>query len=116
MGIEIQGKVIQYDNSGVGYNFRNASEDNLPANIREEIAAEIIDGGKAECDDYVASNGQHYRWSNPPKKYTLMAYGLPQTISTSSDRAKAVANATRKARKAMRDMKASGPLPWIVEK
>ena len=34
----------------------------IPAHIAEEIAAEMLDGGKDECDDYTASNGQHYRW------------------------------------------------------
>jgi hypothetical protein len=33
-----------------------------PANIVNEIEAEIIDGEKESCDDYVASNGRHYRW------------------------------------------------------
>jgi hypothetical protein len=28
-----------------------------------EIECEIIDGGRGECDGYVATNGQHYRWS-----------------------------------------------------
>ena len=32
--------------------------------IAEEIAAEIIDGGQEACEDYLASNGQHYRWSD----------------------------------------------------
>jgi len=36
----------------------------MPATITEEIAAEIIDGGRETCDDYIASNGQHYRWGN----------------------------------------------------
>jgi hypothetical protein len=45
--------------------------------------------------------------------YVAYAYGLPCTFSRSQDRSKAVANATRKARKAMRDMAANGDLPWI---
>ncbi len=53
---------IQYDNSGVGHNWRNIAADAIPADIREEIAAEILDGGKDECDCYVASSGCHYRW------------------------------------------------------
>lgn len=60
--IEVCGKTIQLDRSGVGHAWRNVSENELPANISEEIAAEILDGGRESCDDYVASNGQHYRW------------------------------------------------------
>ena len=56
------GQTIQHDNSGVGHNWRTTTADDLPANIREEIECEIIDGGKESCDDYTATNGQHYRW------------------------------------------------------
>ena len=38
-------------------------DDLTPATIREEIAAEILDDGVEECDEYLASNGQVYRWS-----------------------------------------------------
>lgn len=55
-------KQIQHDNSGVGHNWRNIDADDIPADIREEIAAEIIDGKQDECSDYVATNGLHYRW------------------------------------------------------
>lgn len=58
----ICGKQIQHDNSGVGHNWRNIDGQDIPANVAEEIAAEIIDGGQDECADYVASNGLHYRW------------------------------------------------------
>jgi hypothetical protein len=60
--IEIEGCDIEYDASGVGHNWRPATEGNCPADTQAEIAAEIIDGGKQICDDYVASNGLHYRW------------------------------------------------------
>jgi hypothetical protein len=60
--IELCDKAIQYDRSGVGHAWVAANEDNCPASIQEEIAAEILDGGNDECGDYVASNGQHYRW------------------------------------------------------
>ena len=61
--LEITGLTIQHDKSnGQGHCWRNCTEDTLPASIREEIAAEIIDGGKEECEDYTASNGEHYRW------------------------------------------------------
>ena len=60
--IEIQGQSIQYDPSGVGHAWRAATEIDCPASIQEEIAAEIVDGKNENRDDYVASNGVHYRW------------------------------------------------------
>ena len=52
---------VQWDKSGgQGHCWVTAAD--LPADIREEIAAEIIDGKQESCDDYTASNGQHYRW------------------------------------------------------
>jgi hypothetical protein len=63
MNATLESKTIQHDNSGVGHNWRTIDADDLPADIAEEIAAEIIDGGKDECSDYVASNGLHYRWA-----------------------------------------------------
>jgi hypothetical protein len=54
---------VQKDMSGVGHCWVDVDADDLPSNVREEIEGEIIDGGKDECDDYVASNGLHYRWS-----------------------------------------------------
>ena len=53
---------ISHDRSGVGQCWRIIDASDLPANIAEEIAAEILDGERESCDDYVASNGQHYRW------------------------------------------------------
>ena len=35
----------------------------LVPKIEEEIAELIIEEGKETCEDYVASNGRHYRWS-----------------------------------------------------
>ncbi len=58
----ICGKTIKHDNSGVGHNWKVIDANDLPADIAEEIAAEIIDGKQAKCDDYTASNGLHYRW------------------------------------------------------
>lgn len=58
---KIQGKQIQIDKSGVGHCWLPADSIDCPADIAEEIAAEILDG-LASCDDYVATNGQHYRW------------------------------------------------------
>lgn len=48
--------------------------------------------------------------------YTAMAYGMPHTTCRSSNRARAIKNAERKARKIMRSMKVSGQLPEIVVK
>jgi len=62
MTTTICGKTIKHDNSNVGHNCRTISADEIPANIREEIAAEILDGGKNHCDQYTASNGLSYRW------------------------------------------------------
>lgn len=58
----VLGRTIQIDDSGVGHCWRDALAGDVPANIVEEIEAEIIDGSQDECDDYVASNGCHYRW------------------------------------------------------
>ena len=60
--IKINGISIQYDKSGVGHCWVAADENDCPPSIQEEIAAEIIDGKVSECEDYVASNGCHYRW------------------------------------------------------
>lgn len=60
--VNVCGCEIQIDRSGVGHCWVPAAEHDCPANIQEEIAAEIIDGGQDECEDYVASNGLHYRW------------------------------------------------------
>lgn len=62
MTTTICGITIKHDNSNVGHNWQTISADDIPANICEEIAAEIIDGGKNHCDQYTASNGLSYRW------------------------------------------------------
>lgn len=56
------GHQIQRDASGVGHAWRNIDAADIPANIREEIEGEIIDGGKGACACYRAINGLHYRW------------------------------------------------------
>lgn len=56
------GNRVQWDNSGVGHNWRDIDDGDIPANVREEIECEMIDGGKDACECYVASNGCHYRW------------------------------------------------------
>jgi len=56
------GKSIQYDKSGVGHCWVDATEDNCPPSIQEQIEAEIIDGKKKTSDGERFSNGQFYRW------------------------------------------------------
>ena len=58
----ICGMKIKHDNSGVGHNWKAVDASDLPYDIREEIAAEMIDGGKSHCDKYVATNGLSYQW------------------------------------------------------
>lgn len=60
--LKVCGKTIQHDKSGVGHCWVAADEFNCPADVQEDIAAEIVDGENDTCDDYIASNGQHYRW------------------------------------------------------
>lgn len=36
--------------------------DPIPPDVLEEIAAEILDGGREACEGYRATNGQWYRW------------------------------------------------------
>lgn len=61
--IEVCGCEIQIDKSGgQGHCWRYADEFDCPPSIQEEIAGEIIDGEKDECDKYCASNGCYYRW------------------------------------------------------
>ena len=59
----ICGRTIQIDRSGgQGHCWRSISVDEIPYSIIEEIEGEIIDGGADSCEDFIASNGQHYRW------------------------------------------------------
>jgi len=53
---------VQIDRSGVGHCWVDADEYSLTPTVVQEIEGEIIDGGRDECDDFVASNGLHYRW------------------------------------------------------
>lgn len=63
MKIEIEGKIIQIDPSGQGHAWQTATEETCPADVQQEIAAEIIDGQQSQrTQAYVASNGLHYRW------------------------------------------------------
>ena len=56
------GEQIQYDNSGVGHNWRDIDADCIPAAVLAELEEEILDGGNDTSEDFVASNGLHYRW------------------------------------------------------
>lgn len=58
----ICGKTIKHDNSGIGHNWRIIDANEIPADIREEIEGEMIDGKNSKCEDFVGSNGLHYRW------------------------------------------------------
>jgi hypothetical protein len=58
----VAGCRIKHDASGVGHAWRNIDRDDIPADIVLEIEGEIIDGGRDYCSDFVASNGEHYRW------------------------------------------------------
>ncbi len=52
---------IQYDNSGVGHNWRDIEISDLLENIAEEIDCWIIEDKPAGGDEYTATNGHHYR-------------------------------------------------------
>jgi hypothetical protein len=57
------GRNVEEDSSGgQGHCWRLVRGDEMSASIREEIEAEMIDGGVDSTDDYMASNGCHYRW------------------------------------------------------
>ena len=57
--IEVCGHRVQIDRSGQGHAWVDIVD--IPASVREEIEAEIVDG-KRESGQIVACNGQHYRW------------------------------------------------------
>lgn len=60
--VEVLGRIIQYDQSGVGHCWKPAGEVDCPPSIQEEIDAEIIDGKQSKCESFRASNGVFYRW------------------------------------------------------
>lgn len=60
--VGVLGYAIQYDGSGVGHCWVAATDDTCHAGIREEIAAEIIEGGNENRKGYTATNGCKYRW------------------------------------------------------
>lgn len=54
---------IQIDRSGgQGHCWRDVDRDDISGEVALEIEGEIIDGEVESCDDFIASNGQHYRW------------------------------------------------------
>ena len=61
---KVCGKTIMIDRSyGEGHCWRTVSAANdVPFDIIEEIEGEILDGDMDTCEDFLASNGQHYRW------------------------------------------------------
>jgi len=56
------GSQVQVDKSGAGQCWVDVAAADLPPSISQTIEGEMIDGGHDECDDFVASNGLHYRW------------------------------------------------------
>lgn len=60
--LNIAGKTIHVDRSGVGHDWKLCRECDCPLDTQEEIAAEILDGGVEETEDFVAGNGCHYCW------------------------------------------------------
>lgn len=62
--MKIAGKTLQVDISGQGHCWVNVDPaQSLEMDAQSEIEQEIIDGKVESCDDFVASNGLHYRWS-----------------------------------------------------
>jgi hypothetical protein len=60
---KVCGKTIMIDRSyGEGHCWRTVSAGFIPYDIIEEIEGEILDGDMDTCEDFVASNGHHYRW------------------------------------------------------
>jgi len=60
---DVCGCLIQHDESGgQGHCWRVCDAMDCQPSVQLEIECEIIDGKRESCSDYVASNGQHYRW------------------------------------------------------
>ena len=58
--LTIDGYTIQHDASGMGYAWRDVAADDTLGGCLDEIAAEVIDGGRV-IETIIASNGCHYR-------------------------------------------------------
>lgn len=56
-------RVQQDASGGQGHSWYQIDREDMPATVVLEIEGEIIDGVRESCDDFLASNGQHYRWS-----------------------------------------------------
>ena len=62
-GGTVCGNRVQIDRSGgQGHCWQNIDSEDLSRSILDEIEGEMIDGGKDSCEDYVTSDGMHYRW------------------------------------------------------
>lgn len=63
--MEVITKAVWFSQPSSGLtNWVLADNDNCPANIQQEIAAEIIDNDVQETNSFQASNGCYYRWSD----------------------------------------------------
>lgn len=58
-GLKIDGHTIQHDASGQGHAWKNIPSDDVPASIQEELAGEIMDGGR--IGEMIIAGGEHYR-------------------------------------------------------
>lgn len=52
---------IQKDYSGVGHCWRYENDEDIPANILDEIRTWEIEDKPTEAEEYLASNGMRYR-------------------------------------------------------
>lgn len=59
---DVAGRQVHWDRSGTGQDWVLADTRSMPASARAEIAAEIRKSNINDCSDYLASNGQYYRW------------------------------------------------------
>lgn len=58
---EIMGVAIYIDRSGVGHSWHRATKFEAVC-VEDEIAGEMVEGGRVRCSQYRASNGCYYRW------------------------------------------------------
>lgn len=63
--MELITKAVWFNDSGNGLaHWVLANNDNCPADIQQEIAAEIFDNEVHETNSFRASNGCYYRWND----------------------------------------------------
>jgi len=60
--VKICGKKIWIDQSGVGHCWVPATPGDCSGEEVDEIAAQILDHGEEECEEYLAQNGWYYQW------------------------------------------------------